>query len=506
MITPRVALMGIDLGTTAAKVGLFEATTGELAAVARHDYRATSPAPGWLEMEIETYWEATVAATRQALDNAGRPQVLGIGLSSQGQTFAPLDERDRPLRPAIVWLDTRAEHQAAHLRSAFDPDEFSRRTGLPFPSAIESAAKFLWVAENEPDVWRRTRSLVLLPDYLGLKLTGQRRLDLNNAASTGMLDQSVGDWWPDALAAVGVPAQWMSPIGRPGELIGTLRPEAAEELGLSQGIPIALGSNDQLNGAVGVGNVRAGIASGTVGTAMAIVSTVDEIRADAHRNVTWGRHPVAGLFFLLAYAKTSGILLTWLRDLAAPQSTYEELLAEAERVPSGSQGLVCLPHFSGTATPTFRSEVRGGFVGLTFGHRRAHIVRAVVEAVCFACRDALSLTARAGQPAASLRMLGGATRSDFWMQMLADVVGLPLEVPKCSEAPVLGGAVFAGVGAGRFASISEGAGAFYCPGRSFTPRADAASQYDLVYATYRQTMERLYPGALGASTSEEHTP
>jgi len=497
--------MGIDLGTTATKVGLFETTTGELAAVARHDYRATSPALGWLEMEIETYWEATIAAARQALDDAGRPHVLGIGISSQGQTFAPLDERHRPLRPAIVWLDTRAEDEAAYLRSVFDPDEYSRRTGLPFPSAIESAAKFLWLREKEPDVWRGTRSLVLLPDYLGLRLTGQRRIDLNNAASTGMVDQSARDWWPEALGAVGVPAQWMSPIGRPGEVIGTLRREAAEELGLSQDIPVALGSNDQLSGAVGVGNVSAGIASGTVGTAMAIVSTVDGIRADAERNVTWGRHPAAELFFLLAYAKTSGILLTWLRDFAAPQSTYEDLLAEAARVPPGSEGLVCLPHFSGTATPTFHSQVRGGFVGLTLGHRRAHIARSVAEAVCFAARDVLSLTARAGRPAAALRMLGGATRSDFWMQMLADVVRLPLDVPKCSEAPALGGAVFAGVGAGRFASISEGAGAFYCPGRSFTPRPHTASRYDLAYAAYRQAMERLYPGALGADTSEEHT-
>ena len=492
--------MGIDLGTTATKVGLFEATTGELVAFARYDYHATSPAPGWSEMQIENYWDAAVTAARQALNDSGRPQVLGIGISSQGQTFVPLDDRHRPLRPSIVWLDTRAEDQAARLRSVFDPDGYSRRTGLPFPSAIESAAKLLWLRENEPDVWLGTRSVVLLPDYLGLRLTGQRRIDLNNAASTGMVDQSLGDWWPEAFAAVGAPAQWMSPIGRPGEVIGALQPEAAEELGLPHGIPVVLGSNDQLSGAVGVGNVRAGLASGTVGTAMAIVSTLAEIPADARRGITWGRHPVADLFFLLAYAKTSGMLLTWLRDLAAPRSTYEELLAEAEHVPPGSDGLVCLPHFSGTATPTFRTEVRGGFVGLTLGHRRAHLVRAVAEAVCFASRDIISLTGRAGQPATALRMLGGATRSDFWMQMLADVVQVPLEVPKCSEASVLGSALFAGVGAGRFGSVCEGAHAFYRPGRSFAPRPHMASQYDSAYATYRQAMERLYPGALGAGT------
>ena len=497
MPAAREALMGVDLGTTAVKVGLFDATTGEVAALARHEYKTASPAPGWVELDVETYWEATVAATRTAMHEAGQPMVLGIGLSSQGQTFVPLDEQRRPLRPAIVWLDTRAEEQVAHLRSMLDPDDYQRRTWHPFPSAIDSACKMLWIRQNEPQVWRSTRYLLLLPDYLGLRLTGERRLDVNNAGSTALVDQNTGDWWPEALAAVGIPAVWMSPIGRPADLIGTLGVEAAEELGLPRGIPVALGSNDQLNGAVGVANVSAGVASGTVGTAMAITSTVDEIGPEVPVGLLRGRHPVPGLFYLLSYAKTSGVLLTWLRDLMAPGAAFEQLLSDAQHVPPGSEGLLCLPHFSGTATPTFSSDVRGGFVGLTLGHGRAHLVRAIAEAVCFVARDALSLTARAGQAPAELRMLGGATRSEFWMQLLADVVGLPLQIPACGEAAVLGAAVFAGVAAEHFSSIEEGSRAFYRPSQTFLPRDDVASQYDDVYAAYREAMERLYPGALG---------
>jgi len=495
----REVLMGIDLGTTAVKVGLFDAACGEAVGLARHEYRTTSPAPGSVELDVETYWEATVAATRQAMEEAGQPTVLGIGLSSQGQTFVPLDRHYQALRPAIVWLDTRAGEQAAYLRSVFDPDEYLLRTGHPFPSAIDSAAKILWVRQHEPDVWRRTRYLMLLPDYLGLRLTGERRLDVNNAESTAMFDQTTRGWWPEALAAVGVPAEWMSPIGRPAETIGTLRAEAPQELGLPQGIPVALGSNDQFNGAVGVGNVVAGIASGTVGTAMAIVTTVSEVGPHAPRGLLRGHHPVAGLFYLLSYAKTSGVLLTWLRDLLAPSGGYEELLAEAAEVSPGSDGLVCLPHFSGTATPTFRSDVAGALVGLTLAHGRAHLVRAIIEAVCFVARDAISLTARAGQAPTELRMLGGATQSDFWMQMLSDVVRLPLQIPACGEAPVLGGAIFAGVAAGRFASVVEGSQAYYRPSRTFLPREDAASRYDDAYAAYREAMTRLYPGALDES-------
>jgi len=493
----REALMGIDLGTTAVKVGLFEAASGEALAVAHTEYKPASPAPGWLELDAETYWEATVAATREALAEAGDDEVVGIGLSSQGQTFMPLDEGYHPLRPAIVWLDTRAQEQADHLRGVFDPDEYRRRRGAEFPTAVDSASKMLWLRQNEPEVWARTRYLMMLPDYLGLRLTGERRLDTSNAGSTAMVDRTTGDWWPEALAAVGVPGEWLSPLGRPAEMIGDLCAEAAEELRLSPGIPVALGSNDQLNGAVGVGNVRAGIASGTVGTAMAIVSTFERPGSEAPGRAIGGPHPVEGLSYLLSYAKTSGMVLTWLRDLLEPGASYEGLLADAAEVAPGSEGLVCLPHFSGTGPPTFRSDVRGGFIGLALGHGRPHLVRAIVEAVCFAARDALSLTAREAQAPMELRMLGGATRSDFWMQTMSDVVRLPLEIPVCGEAPVLGAAIFAGVASGRFACIREGSEAFYRPRRTFQPQEDVGAEYDEAYAAYREAMERLYPGALG---------
>ncbi len=304
------------------------------------------------------------------------------------------------------------------------------------------------------------------------------------------------DWWQEALDAVGVPREWLSPLGPPASPIGRLTVTAARELGLEAGTPVALGSNDQLNGAVGVGNVRPGLASGTVGTAMAIIATLDEVAGPMPDGVIWGRHPVPGLYYLLNYAKTSGVLLTWLRDLLGG-GDYEALLAEAAEAPVGCDGLVCLPHFSGTATPTFRSDVRGGFVGLTLAHGRAHLVRAVVEAVCFCARDALALTAAAGCPPTELRMLGGAVQSDSWMQMMADVVRLPLAIPECAEAAVLGGAIYGGVAAGLLESIVSAAERFCRPARQFAPRAEMTAACDAAYAAYRDTMERLYPGALG---------
>jgi len=492
----REALMGLDLGTTAVKVGIFDAATGRALGVTRSEYTPASPRAGWMELEAREYWRAAVEATRAAHDTAGGPRVVGIGLSSQGQTFVPLDGCYRPLRPAIVWLDTRAEDQARRLNDMLDPDELRTRRGASAVNAIDSAPKMLWLRESEPEVWGDTRYLVMLPDYLGLLLTGERRLDLSNAGSTALVDRTTDDWWQEALDAVGVPREWLSPLGPPASPIGRLTVTAARELGLEAGTPVALGSNDQLNGAVGVGNVRPGLASGTVGTAMAIIATLDEVAGPMPDGVIWGRHPVPGLYYLLNYAKTSGVLLTWLRDLLGG-GDYEALLAEAAEAPVGCDGLVCLPHFSGTATPTFRSDVRGGFVGLTLAHGRAHLVRAVVEAVCFCARDALALTAAAGCPPTELRMLGGAVQSDSWMQMMADVVRLPLAIPECAEAAVLGGAIYGGVAAGLLESIVSAAERFCRPARQFAPRAEMTAACDAAYAAYRDTMERLYPGALG---------
>jgi xylulokinase len=557
----RAALMGLDLGTTAVKAGIFAAGTGEPLGVARAEYTPTSPRAGWLELDAREYWRAAVEATRAAHVQAGAPHVAGIGLSSQGQTFVPLDHSRRPLRPAIVWLDTRADEQVRRLNELLPAEELRRHRGATAINAVDSAPKLLWLREHEPEVWAATRHVVMLPDYLGLLMTGELRLDLSNAASTALVDHVTDDWWDAGLAAVGLPREWLSPLGHAGETIGWLTEAAARELGLEAGVPVALGCNDQLAGAVGAGNVEPGLASGTAGTAMAIVTTLRALPEPPPEGLLMGRHAVPGLFFLLTYAKTSGVLLTWLRDLLGG-GDYEALLAEAAGAPVGCDGLVCLPHFSGTATPTFRNEVRGGFVGLTLGHGRAHLLRAAAEAVCFCARDAVALAAgaasRAGSPTydtaanrgggpmcgpgaaarpapnavrrrplrdgggqssrqrtqgearadaeasaptiRELRMLGGAAQSDWWMQMMADVVRLPIAVPACADAAVLGAAIFGGVAAGLLESIEKGGREFYRPERRFTPNESVASAYAAAWAAYRMAMERLWPGALGITT------
>jgi len=490
------ALLGIDLGTTAVKVGLFSAEDGRMLGLSTQEYALESPHDGCTEVDAEIYWRAVVAGIRDVRSRTPGWRAVSIGLSSQGQTFVLLDKAHRPIRPAVVWLDVRAQKEADELVQKLGPEAWRARTGYPFCQAISSAPKLMWLARQEPEHWRRAHHVAMLPEFIGHRLTGQYVCDPADMESTGFY----GDlgWWDEALKAAGIPKELFGHVKNSGERIGALTASAAKELSLEPDLPVGVGSNDQLTGAVGVGNVRPGVMSGAVGTAMAIIGTLPG-DAPTRGNLPADRHAAPGLRYALTFSITSGILLKWWRDGFAPGKSYDELVAMASSVEIGAGGLTLLPHFAGSATPTFNSSVRGGLVGLTLAHGQAHVVRAVLEAVGFTVRDSAELLrANFHRDWRTLRILGGATRSPAWVQMISDIAGMPIELPHCSEAAVLGGAILGGVAAGALPGIVEASERFYAPARVFNPGPDAG-KYHEPYRRYRTAMERMYPGALGLS-------
>ena len=497
-MTPN-ALLGIDLGATAVKVGLFSAEDGRMLGLSTQEYALSSPREGWAEMDAETYWRAVVAGVREVQRQAPDWRAVSIGLSSQGQTFMLLDKAHRPIRPAVVWLDVRAQKEADELLRKLGPEAWRARTGYPFCQAISSAPKLIWLAREEPEHWRRAHHVAMLPEFIGHRLTGQYVCDPANMESSSFY----GDlgWWDEALKAAGIPRELFGDVKDSGERIGALTTAAAKELSLDPGLPVGVGSNDQLTGAIGVGNVRPGLMSGAVGTAMAIIGTLPG-DAPPGANLPVDRHAAPGLRYALTFSITSGILLKWFRDGFAPGKSYDDLTAMAASVEIGAGGLTLLPHFAGMATPTFDSSVRGGLAGLTLAHGQAHLVRAVLESVGFMVRDSVELLrANFHRDWRSLRILGGATRSPAWVQMIADIAGMPIELPRCSEAAVFGGAILGGVAAGVLPGIVEASERFYASDRVFTPGADAM-KYQEPYRRYRAAMERMYPGALGLTNGE----
>jgi xylulokinase len=493
--TMRELALGIDLGTTAVKVGLFAVDDGRTVAVRSEPNGLDTPHPGWAECPPTRYLDRTADGIRGVLADAPvGSRVVSVGLSSQGQTFVMLDADGRPVRPGIVWLDTRAGAEAEEIASGIPRATFYRQTGIPFANPVDSAPKVLWVRRHEPEVFARTAHVLTLPAHIAWWLTGRMASDTTNAGSTGLLGAD-GAWWPEAVDTVGLRLEQLGEVLAPGSLIGALTDECSRSLGLPSGTPVSAGTNDQAAGALSMGNRAPGMVSATVGTAMAVQATLPTGVDPFATGLLIGRHPLGGAWSVLSYMKTAAIALTWFRDRFAPGVSYEDLTREASDAPVGAGGLTFLPHLTGMGTPSFDGSVRGAFLHMGMEHERKHFVRAVLESVCFGARESLDLVRGLYPALAGLTVSGGATRSDAWMRMMADCLGIPVTVAECGEAACRGGAMLGLLGAGNAAALGWPATAGDEPPVTYIPDPANADAYDGAYARYLAAMDTLYPGA-----------
>ncbi len=476
-----MAYLTFDIGTTALKTALI-GDDGGLLALAEVEYSPRTPRPGWMEEDPETYWRAAVSGTHTVLAESDAPpgSVAAIGLSSQGESFVAIDEAGHPLTPVIVWLDGRAREVAERWqRGWLTPDRFREITGYPWIAHELTAFKIGWLAEHQPDAHRAAKFLCL-PDYLIYRLTGEFATDFNIAQMGGLLDVGSGRWSEEMLDAAGISETQLPSIHAPGTPVGTVTDEAADALWIKAGAPVCTGCNDQLAGAIGAGNVRPGVVSETTGTALAVVATTAERFTEARCFV--GRHATDGAWYAMPYASVSAIVLTWFRDLCGG-SEWDEFLDGVEDVDPGCDGLTVVPHFSGTPG---NPDARGAILGLSLGHDRPHIARAIMESCACLLRELLEPLTDQQLKIESVRSLGGAARSDLWLQMKADLLQTPVERPACPEAASLGAAMLAATGIRHFQSLQDAADEWYRPSQRFEPDPARANVYQAVFDRYRE--------------------
>ena len=480
-----------DLGTTALKTALID-TQGQVAAACTLEYPPQHPAPGQVEMEPEAYWRAAVETTHQVLAQAPG-EVLAVGFSSQAQTFVPLDAAGQPLYPAMVWLDNRSQEIAEAWQAQWlSLERFQQISGYGFIPPGMTVFKLAWLRQNAPGAHQAWKFL-FLPDYITYRLTGETVTDPVLARMGGMFNLERNDWDPDLLAAAGVSREQLPTVLPPGGVAGRLHARAAAVLGLPPGIPVCTGSNDQLTGALGAGNVHPGMVSETTGTALAVIGTTLALLRDAR--LVAGEHPAPGLFYAMSYSNTSAVLLTWLREICGSEGEdFPTFLRGVERIPPGCDGLTLLPHFSGAP---YNPSARGMMLGLGLNHTRQHLVRAVMESCACLLREHLEPFA-AQAPLREVRSMGGAARSDVWLQMKADLLGLPVERPACPLPANLGAAMLAAVGTGHFARLDEAAEAWYRPAAAFEPDPLRWPAYQEVYGRYGYYSKLLYGWGEGA--------
>ena len=489
-------LLSIDLGTTSVKVGLFGADGG-MEALSTQEYTLETPEKDRVELPVEVYWNAIVSGVRDVLktSNVSTPSVRAISLSSQGETLVCVDSDGNALTNAIVWLDARAGAESDRLSKLVPPEELYTITGYPEMAAVWPAAKILWFAKNEPEIFRKTAKFLLLKDYFVWKLTGVYATDLSESSSTLYLDVQSGKWWDAMLNEIGISPDRLPDILESTDVAGELLPDAATELGLETGTKVITGAMDQVAAAVGAGNTAPGLVTESTGTALAVIASVGHPVFDEERRIPCSAHFRSGLFALMPYAETSGIVLKWFRDTFADSGkapSYDDLMALASGVEPGAEGLRALPHFTGTACPDFNVDARGAFTGISFQHGRAHFVRALVESVAFLLRENIDLIKSLSIEVSKVRSLGGASNSDLWCQIKADVLGVPIEVPECGEAASLGAAILAGIGAGVYSGVDEAVKNLVTIDRSFEPDAETSSRYEEIYQDYLGIYSKLY--------------
>jgi xylulokinase len=437
-------LLGIDIGTTGTKALLLDTEQG-VVGEAERPTQLHSVHPGWAEEDTVEWWANVCAVTRELTTGA---DVVGVGVSGMVPCTILLDEHLRPLRRSIQQNDARTVREVEDLNSRLAGERILERTGSAITQQ-STAPRFLWLAQHEPDVWERTRTVAGSYDYITMCLTGERFVESNWALETGLFDLAAGTWASDVLEACAARAELLPPIRRPQDVVGHVTADAARQTGLPEGVPVVAGTADHIGSTFAAGILDDGDLLVKLGGAGDIMLVVDEPLVDERLYLDF--HLIPDRYVMSGCMATSGSLIKWFQREVAAGAALAELDAEAERVEPGSGGVILLPYFLGEKTPINDPEATGAFVGLRLTQGRGHLFRAVLEGIAFGFRHHLDVFEERGHPPRRVRVTDGGSRSRIWTQITADVLGLPLEKVTLRSGSAFAAAFAAGIGVGEFA-------------------------------------------------------
>jgi len=454
-----------------------------------------SPQIGWAEQNPEDWWRATGIAVRKALTQAGASAdaVACAGFSGQMHGAVMLDERDRVVRPALIWCDVRTEAQCRELNEKIGAERIIQLTCNP-ALANFTLTKFLWVREHEPENWKRVRSVMLPKDYVRFRLTGERAIDMADASGTLMLDVGKRRWSNEMLSAAGIDEALLPRLFESPDICGKVSVNGAAATGLKAGMPVVAGAGDQAAGATGMGIVAPGAVSATIGTSGVVFAATDRPALDPKGRLHTFCHAIPGRWHVMGVTQAAGLSLRWFRDQFGAgaddgRDAYERLSDEGGTVAAGCDGLLWTPYLMGERTPHLDPKARAALVGLTASHTRAHVVRAILEGVAFSLRDTFTIFAEMNVPVRNIRLGGGGARSALWRQIQADVYGYEVEIVEAEEGAAYGAAILAGVGAETWRTVDDACKSVVRVKERVRPNAEGVKVMEKSYAAFR----RVYP-------------
>jgi len=494
-------LLGIDIGTSGTKTVLF-GTDGKAITSHTVEYPMYQPNNGWAEQDASDWWNAVAAGIRNVLKTSGVKSsgIRGIGLSGQMHGLVMLDKAGEVLRRSIIWCDQRTSSEIEQINRLIGPKRIIEITANPAMTGF-TAAKILWVQNNEPDVYAKCAHILLPKDYIRYKLTSEFATEVSDAAGMQLMDVSARQWSGEVLSKLSIDRSLLGDMYESQDLTGKVSKAAAEETGLCAGTPVAGGAGDNPAAAIGVGVISEGTAFTTIGSSAVVYAISDKVSIDMEGRVHTLCASVPGKWTVMSCTQGAGLSLQWLRNTccapemerAAAESVDPYYLMDkmADKVPVGAGRLLFLPYLMGERSPHPDPYCRGVFFGLSAIHGRAEMIRAVLEGVAYSQRECVDVFKEMGVVINDMLACGGGARSKIWRQMLADLYACPVSLTEADEGPALGVALLSGVCSGVYGSIDEACSVAVRKGGSQLPDMDAHKKYEPYFNLYKRLYRNL---------------
>ncbi len=486
--------LGIDISTTSSKALLID-EKGNIVGVASSPHTLQSPKPLWSEQDPLEWWKAITTSIQKVLKISGvdKDTVGAIGLTGQMHGLVLLDDAGQVLRPAILWNDQRTQAQCDEIHQRIGKDKFLQISGNVSLTGF-TAPKILWVHQNEPDIFKRVRHVLLPKDYIRYKLSGDYAMDKAGGSGTILFDLKSRNWSSELIEKLSIDPAWLPRTFEGPEFTGAISRDAAEKTGLKIGTPIVAGAGDQAAQAVGVGAVEPGIVSLTVGTSGVVFAPTSAPLIEPEGRLHAFCHALPDLWHFMGVMLSAAGSLQWYRDKLAPGVDFDDLLEEAKDAPVGCEGLQFIPYLSGERTPYPDPLARAGWVGLSVRHGRAYLTRSLLEGVSYAFNDIFSLIVDAGlQDIHQVRVSGGGMKNPFWRQIMASVLNTELVTIKTTEGAAFGAALLAGVGSGNWPNVTSACRSAITVVGTTHPNEEERQIYHQAYQIYKGLYPALAP-------------
>ncbi|WP_099469669.1 xylulokinase [Konateibacter massiliensis] len=482
-------LLGIDIGTSACKVAIFD-QKGTVLAQDSQGYKLYYPNPGCVEQNPDEWWERVCIAIQNTLEKGkiNPSDIAGIGIDGQSWSAIPVDKAGNCLHNTPIWMDTRARQICTRVTEEFGFDTIFDIAGNAFEPAY-TTPKLLWFKENMPHIYKETHQFLQSNSFIALKLTGSPSQDKSQGYGLHFFDAKTCSYHSGLAEALGISLDKIPELYDCHDIVGFVTKEAAHLTGLKEGTPVVAGGLDAACGTLGAGVYKPGQTQEQGGQAGGMSICLDS--AVSHPKLILSPHVIPNLWLLQGGSVGGGGVLKWFHKELGGGLSFDELTGLADKISAGSEDVIFLPYMAGERSPIWDADAKGVFYGLGFDKTKAHMVRAALEGVAYSLEHNLRTAKEAGVEANELIAMGGSANSLVWTQIKSDVTGKTIKVPTSDTATTLGAAILAGVGVGLYGSFEEAVNTTIVMTREHTPNMENHEKYKASMELYLQLYQDL---------------